>query len=160
MYPSRSRRPIISWTVGADSCMARAMLAPVIGRPASCSQKRICRYSSSATVAVGASSSLIRSAYLVGGGTDQIPRGSAGELVECALARGLILAPAPQLRAMADASGRDVVEVDLNDELGTQRHPLEVAVGAPAARISGAALTGLIGSEEVDQLTLGLRGET
>ena len=39
-------------TVGAESCIARAMLAPVIGRRASCSQNRICRYSSSATVAV------------------------------------------------------------------------------------------------------------
>ena len=38
-------------TRGADSCMARATLAPVIGRPASCSQKIVCRYSSSATVA-------------------------------------------------------------------------------------------------------------
>src|SRR5690242_11456626 len=32
--------------------MARATLAPVMGRPASCSQKIVCRYSSSATVAV------------------------------------------------------------------------------------------------------------
>ena len=44
--------PTISWTVGAESCIARATFAPVIGRPASCSQNRICRYSSSATVAV------------------------------------------------------------------------------------------------------------
>ena len=32
-YPSASRRPIISCTVGADTCIARAMFAPVIGRP-------------------------------------------------------------------------------------------------------------------------------
>src|SRR3954466_450537 len=44
-------RPTISWTVGAESCIARATLAPVIGRPASWSQKIVCRYSSSATVA-------------------------------------------------------------------------------------------------------------
>src|SRR4051794_41627527 len=31
--------------------MARAMFAPVMGSPASCSQKIVCRYSSSATVA-------------------------------------------------------------------------------------------------------------
>ena len=37
-YPSVSSRPTISWTVGADSCIARAMFAAVIGRPASSSQ--------------------------------------------------------------------------------------------------------------------------
>ena len=52
IYPSRSSRPTISWTVGAESCIARTMFAPVIGSPASCSQNRICRYSSSATVAL------------------------------------------------------------------------------------------------------------
>src|SRR3954470_7399942 len=51
MKPSRSSRPTISWTVGAESCIARATLAPVIGRPASWSQKIVWRYSSSATVA-------------------------------------------------------------------------------------------------------------
>ena len=51
MYPSRSSRPSISCTVGAESCMARARLAPVIGNPASYSQNSISTYSSSATVA-------------------------------------------------------------------------------------------------------------
>ena len=50
-YPSFSSRPIISCTVGADTCMALATLAPVMGRPASWSQKMTWRYSSSATVA-------------------------------------------------------------------------------------------------------------
>src|SRR5436190_17149798 len=50
-YPSRSSRPTISWTVGAESCIARATLAPVIGSPASSSQNMIWRYSSSAGVA-------------------------------------------------------------------------------------------------------------
>src|SRR6478609_962719 len=45
------RRPIISCTVGGESCIARAMLAPVIGSPASSSQNMISRYSCSATVA-------------------------------------------------------------------------------------------------------------
>src|SRR5207247_2662338 len=49
--PSRSRRPTISCTVGADSCIARARFAAVMGRPASCSQNSVWRYSSSATVA-------------------------------------------------------------------------------------------------------------
>src|SRR6188472_1740372 len=45
------RRPTISCTVGGESCIARAMLAPVIGSPASSSQNMISRYSCSATVA-------------------------------------------------------------------------------------------------------------
>src|SRR6185369_8341527 len=44
-------RPTISCTVGGESCIARAMLAPVIGSPASSSQNMISRYSCSATVA-------------------------------------------------------------------------------------------------------------
>src|SRR3954470_14993623 len=51
MYPSPSRRPTISCTVGAETCIARATFAAVIGSWASSSQKIVCRYSSSATVA-------------------------------------------------------------------------------------------------------------
>src|ERR1700754_5236597 len=46
------RRPTISCTVGGESCIARAMLAPVIGSPASSIQNMISRYSCSATVAL------------------------------------------------------------------------------------------------------------
>src|SRR3954464_12732692 len=51
MYPSPSSRPTISCTVGAETCIARATFAAVIGSWASSSQKIVCRYSSSATVA-------------------------------------------------------------------------------------------------------------
>ena len=44
MYAPRSSRPIISCTAGAESCIARATFAPVIGRPASCSQNSVSRY--------------------------------------------------------------------------------------------------------------------
>ena len=60
---------------------------------------------------------------------------------------------------MADAPGGDVVEVDLDDQLGAQRDPLQVASGAPAAGVGGAALTRLIGREEVDETALLGRGE-
>src|SRR6185312_1625719 len=59
------RRPIISCTVGGESCIARAMLAPVIGSPASSIQNMISRYSCSATVAVSADKALLFG--LVGG---------------------------------------------------------------------------------------------
>ena len=56
----------------------------------------------------------------------------------------LVLAPALHLRAVADAPVGDVVERDLDDQLGPQRHPLEVAALAPAARFAAAALAGLV----------------
>ena len=55
---------------------------------------------------------------------------------------------------MADAAGGDVVEGDLDDELGAQLDPLEVAVAGPAAGVARAALAGLVGRELVDQLAL------
>src|SRR3954447_6023266 len=59
MYPSTSRRPTISCTVGAETCIARAMFAPVRGSPASSSQKIVWRYSSSAGVACSRDISMI-----------------------------------------------------------------------------------------------------
>jgi hypothetical protein len=44
--------------------------------------------------------------------------GSAEQLRERALGRRLVLAPTAQLGSMTDAIGGDVVEVDLDDELG------------------------------------------
>src|SRR5271154_2861106 len=114
------------------------MLAAVIGRPASCSQNRICRYSSSATVTPAVLMGLILD----------------GQLIEGALARILVLAPAPQLGAVADAPGGDVVEVDFHDQLGAQGDPLEVLAGAPATGVGAAALSRLEGLEETDQAPL------
>src|SRR3954466_7942519 len=61
MYPSPSSRPTISCTVGAETCIARATFAAVIGSSASSSQKIVCRYSSSATVAFATRSHSSRS---------------------------------------------------------------------------------------------------
>src|SRR5205085_9836506 len=61
------------------------------------------------------------------------------------------LAPAAKLGAVADALRRDVVEVDLHDELGPQGDPLQLLAGAPAARVGGAALAALVRGEEADQ---------
>src|SRR3954466_247109 len=61
MYPSPSSRPTISCTVGAETCIARATFAAVIGSWASSSQKIVCRYSSSATVAFATRSHSSRS---------------------------------------------------------------------------------------------------
>src|SRR5204863_1258376 len=79
---------------------------------------------------------------------------SAEELIEGALARGLVLAPAAQARAVADAPRRDVIEVDLHDQLRAQRDPLQLAPGAPAAGVAAAALAGLEGFEKAHQTAL------
>src|SRR5205823_116231 len=167
MYPSRSRRPTISCTVGADSCIARATLAPVIGSPASCSQNRLCRYSSSATVAVraGTSKMLVHaprrpSAARARTAGCRAPPPLLRELVERALARVLVVAPATQPGAVTDAPRGDVVEVDLDDQLRTQRDPLQIPAGAPATRIAAAALAGLERRQEADEAALLASGET
>src|SRR5690606_7632713 len=54
------------------------------------------------------------------------------ELVEGAVARVLVLAPAHDLRPVADPAVGDVVEGDLDDQLRAERDPLEVAVARPA----------------------------
>ena len=68
--------------------------------------------------------------------------------------RVLVVAPAAHLRAVADAVVGDVVERDLDDELGPQRDPLELALVVPAARVAHAALAGLVGREPRRQLAL------
>src|SRR5215213_386791 len=77
---------------------------------------------------------------------------SLEQLLHRALARRLVLAPALQLRAMADAPAADVVEGDLDDQLGPQRDPLQLLVALPAARVGTAALAARIHAESVDQL--------
>src|SRR5258708_4512988 len=61
---------------------------------------------------------------------------------------------------MTDAPRGDVVEVDLDDQLRAQRHPLEVPARAPPARIGRAALARLIWREKADEAALLRRGET
>src|SRR5204862_7261993 len=60
-----------------------------------------------------------------------------GELVEGALPRRLVGAPAQQCRAVAKAAFADMVIPHFDDELGAQRLPLAGALGAPAARSTG-----------------------
>src|SRR5215210_8471011 len=55
---------------------------------------------------------------------------------------------------MADAVVRDVVERDLDDQLGPELDPLELALVVPAARIAHAALPGLVGRQPRGQLAL------
>src|SRR6185312_4971536 len=75
----------------------------------------------------------------------------SAQLCESAIARILVLAPAPQLGAVTDAASGDVVEVDLHDELRPQSDPLQIAPGAPAARVGRAALARLVRREEPHQ---------
>ena len=61
---------------------------------------------------------------------------SARQLPTPALPRRLVLAPAQQLRPMPDAPAADVVEGDLDHQLGPQRDPLQLLVALPAARVA------------------------
>src|SRR5207302_472041 len=54
-------------------------------------------------------------------------RRSGLELLDSALGRWLVLAPAQQLGPVTDSPGADVVEAHLDDELGSQVDPLELA---------------------------------
>src|SRR5919112_5084123 len=82
------------------------------------------------------------------------PQFSLLELVEPALLGRLVVAPAHDLRAVADAPVADVVVADLDDELGPQRDPFEVAAVRPARRLAAAALAGLVGRQLADELAL------
>ena len=59
------------------------------------------------------------------------------QLVDRALLGRLVVAPADELRPVADAVAGHVVEVDLADELGPQAVPLQLLVGLPATRLAG-----------------------
>src|ERR687897_2678166 len=81
------------------------------------------------------------------------------ELLDPAVGRVLVVAPARDLGAVADAVVARVVEGDLDHELRPQLDPLEVAVVGPAARVAHAALAGLVGLELLDQLALAFRAQ-
>src|SRR5262249_39213204 len=61
------------------------------------------------------------------------------ELRVAALARGLVAAPAAELRGVAEARALHVVVADLDHELRAQRLPREVLALAPAAPRAGDA---------------------
>src|SRR3954471_20776609 len=81
------------------------------------------------------------------------------QLLHRALGRLLVVAPALDLRAVADAVVGDVVEGHFDDELGAQADPFEVAAGRPARGAAGAALAGLVGRQASRQLALLLGAE-
>src|SRR5271163_3652099 len=85
---------------------------------------------------------------------DASVRSLVGQLLEQALARRLVLAPAPKLGPVADAPGAHVVEVDLDDELRSQPAPLELAPLGPAARLAASPIAGLVRGEETDEPAL------
>src|SRR3954452_2325734 len=60
-------------------------------------------------------------------------RGLCAQLGLCALARGLVGAPADELGPVAETIAGDVVVAHLDDELGLERRPLAAAFGGPAA---------------------------
>ena len=76
-----------------------------------------------------------------------------------ALARRLVVAPADDLGAVADAPVARVVVADLDDQLRAQLHPFELAVRAPAARLAAAALAGLVRRQLAAQRALARGGE-
>src|SRR5580704_5440660 len=72
-------------------------------------------------------------------------------LLERALRRFLVRAPLQDLGSVADAAVADVVKRDLDDQLGAQRDPLEILLALPPARVTVAALAGLVRGEPIDQ---------
>src|SRR6478672_11263576 len=85
---------------------------------------------------------------------------SALQLVHPAVTRVLVVAPAQELRPVADALVAGVVEGDLDDELRSHHRAVHLARGVPAARLGAKALAGLVGGEEGRQLALLLGRET
>src|SRR4051794_16710767 len=85
---------------------------------------------------------------------------SGPQLIHQALARLLVVAPAPELRAVPDPVARDVVEPDLAHQLRAQSLPHELLVRLPAGGLARAALPGAVGLEEPEQLPLLLRLES
>src|SRR5262249_29153725 len=84
---------------------------------------------------------------------------SGAELVQRALAGLLVVAEAQDLRPVADPPTAHVVEGHLDDQLRAQLDPLELAPGAPAARLAGAPPAGLEPGEHRRKLALLLRAE-
>src|SRR5579875_1193449 len=78
-------------------------------------------------------------------------------LTERAFLRSLVLPPAQQLGAVADATAAGLIEADLDDELGTKLYPLELLLVLPAARITAAAGSCLVFGQTFAQGPL-LRG--
>src|SRR5262245_57000704 len=84
---------------------------------------------------------------------------SAQQLIDPALLRRLVLAPARELGPGPDGVVRRVVELDLDDDLGAELDPLELAVSGPAGRVAHSSLAGLVRRQPGRQLALLARAE-
>src|SRR4051794_4383951 len=87
-------------------------------------------------------------------GARAAPEKLAVELVDRALARRLVVAPALDLRPVADPPGGDVVERDLHHQLGPQQDPFELVRRPPARGLACPALAGLVRPQLLHQLAL------
>src|SRR5687768_15637500 len=74
------------------------------------------------------------------------------DLLHAALLRGLVGAPADEVRAVAETAGGEVVVFDLDDQLGGQRLPLGAALRRPPARPARRAAGEARGFDQVLQL--------
>src|SRR3954468_859367 len=90
----------------------------------------------------------------VGPSPTSVRGGSGAQLGEEALRRGLVVSPADDLGAVPDAVVGGVVEGDLDDELGAEIDPFELAGVVPAGGVAHASLAGLVGGELVAQRAL------
>src|SRR3954452_8764368 len=84
---------------------------------------------------------------------------SAQQLIDPALGRRLVLAPPRDLGPVPDPVVARVVELHLDDDLGAELDPLELAVAGPAGRVAHPSLAGLVGSQPGRQLALLARRE-
>src|SRR5260370_40748881 len=78
----------------------------------------------------------------------------SGHLLEAALLGPLVLPPAQDPRAVADAPSADMVERHFDHQLGTQLDPLELLLVLPPARIALPPLAGLRRPQTLDERTL------
>src|SRR4051794_21491593 len=102
----------------------------------------------------------LRRARAAGGLGVAAPDPLAQQLIDQALGGRLVLAPARDLGPVPDPVVARVIELDLDDDLGPELDPLELAVSGPAGRVAHPSLAGLVRSQPCRQLALLLRRES
>src|SRR3954469_5675649 len=85
--------------------------------------------------------------------------GSAQQLIDPALGRRLVLTPPRDLGPVPDPVVARVVELDLDDDLGAELDPFQLAVAGPAGRVAHPSLAGLVRGQARRKLSLLLRRE-